>query len=329
MLRADLIEQRQQQFQSQRMTVSVVCPVHNEQPHLTLFLESLVAALKALQQPYEIIVVDDGSRDASFLTALLFQKQHPHLKLLRFSRNFGKEIALTAGLEHASGDVCILMDTDFQHPLDVLPQFIEQWLQGHDMVYGIQEERPHESRWQRSLKHLFYRFLQSVTETPIPEHAGDFRLMDRCVVDAINQLEERNRFMKGLYAWVGFNAVGVPFTAPSRAHGTSRFGFKNLAELAITGITSFSSFPLRIWCFLGFAIAFMAFAYGCYVVADTLRHGATQPGFPTIVAGMCFLGGLQLFSIGILGEYIDRIFNEVKKRPQYILSEKIGFDTPA
>jgi glycosyltransferase involved in cell wall biosynthesis len=305
--------------------ISCVVPVFNEEHVIEAFLFELQDLLGTLTDRFEIIVVDDGSHDET-VTKILQLPPHRKVKLLGLSRNFGKEIALTAGLEHINGDIAILLDADFQHPVEMIPVFLEQWANGFDMVYGTRKDRESESSLKRNSSQLFYWLMKKITRIDIPNNAGDFRLLDRKVVDAIKQFPERSRFMKGLYAWIGFKKVGVPFTVEKRAAGKSSWGFVKLTELAMTGITSFSDVPLRVWGFIGFLISFISLVYAVYIVAVTLLFGADLPGFPSLIVAIMFLGGVQLLSIGILGEYIARIFTEVKQRPRYLVHIQDGFD---
>lgn len=320
-----LPEKRQNALQNKSVFISCVVPVFNEEANVETFFAELHHALRDLANRFEIIVVDDGSRDATVERVLALPQTY-HIKLLAFSRNFGKETALTAGLEHCSGDVAIIMDADFQHPIDVLPEFLKQWGEGFEMVYGVRKNRDNESRVKRQFAHLFYWLMEKLTKINMPSNAGDFRLLDRKVIDAINQFQERTRFMKGLYAWVGFKRIEVKFDVHERRAGKTRWGFRNLTELAITGITSFSNIPLRIWGFVGFVVSLIAMIYAIYFLTYTLLYGADLPGFPSIIVAVMFLGGIQLLSIGILGEYIARIFTEVKQRPKYLLAKKYGFE---
>lgn len=318
-------ENRQVSLQNKTVFISCVVPVFNEEAVITAFITQLQAALRQLTQYFEIIIIDDGSRDRTIERVLQLPKDF-HVKVLGLSRNFGKEIALTAGLEHCSGDVVISMDADFQHPVDVIPIFLQQWAEGHDMVYGIRQSRHSESYLKRNFALMFYWLMQKITKIDMPSNAGDFRLMDRKIITALKQFPERTRFMKGLYAWVGFKKIGIPFEVKERAAGKSSWGFTKLAELAITGITSFSDVPLRVWGVIGLAISSVSLIYAAYIITVTLLFGADLPGFPTLAAAIMFFGGVQLLSIGILGEYIARIFTEVKQRPKYILQLKEGFD---
>lgn len=316
---------RQAKIKDKSVFISCIIPVFNEEAVVTAFLLELIQTLKNITNLFEIIVVDDGSKDST-VTQVKKLLPNPNLKLLALSRNFGKEIALTAGLEHCSGDVAILADADFQHPLELLKPFLQKWSEGYDMVYGVRENRATESVFKRNFARLFYWVMQKITEIDMPDNAGDFRLLDKQIVAALQDFPERTRFMKGLYAWVGFKKIGIPFEIKDRAAGRSSWRFSKLTELAITGITSFSDVPLRVWGMIGFAISFIALIYAIYIVTVTLLYGADLPGFPTLVVAIMFLGGIQLLSIGILGEYIARIFTEVKQRPKYLLRIKEGFE---
>jgi glycosyltransferase involved in cell wall biosynthesis len=318
------LSERVTRLQAKKVFISCVVPVYNETVVVADFLHQLQATLHSLTDTFEIIVVDDGSRDDTIAKIRNLPPQY-HVKLLGLSRNFGKEVALTAGIEHCSGEVAILIDADFQHPLALLPVFLEHWAQGYDMVYGVRENRATESYLKRNFAQLFYWLMQKITKIDIPRNAGDFRLLDRNIVQALKQFPERTRFMKGLYAWVGYKKIAVTFSIAERAGGASSWHFMRLAELAITGITSFSDVPLRIWGMIGFVISLISLFYAIYIVTVTLLYGADLPGFPTLVVAIMFLGGVQLLSIGILGEYIARIFTEVKQRPKYLIAIKEGF----
>lgn len=319
------LKDRQQAIQDKQVFISCVVPVYNEEGNVEAFFAKLQAALRELTNRFEIIAIDDGSRDAT-VEKIVHLPEEYGVKLLSFSRNFGKETALTAGLDHCSGDIAILMDADFQHPIEVIPEFLALWGQGYDMAYGVRKNRDNESRIKRHFAHLFYWLMGKMSHINMPSNAGDFRLLDRKVVDALNQLQERTRFMKGLYAWVGYKVIAVPFNVQDRKAGTSSWRLGKLTELAITGITSFSDIPLRVWGFIGFIVSTIAMVYAVYFLSYTLLHGADLPGFPSIIVAVMFLGGIQLLSIGILGEYIARIFTEVKQRPKYLIARKHGFD---
>lgn len=318
---------RQQLAAQKAVFISCIVPVYNEQEVIEDFLLQLEQQLQQIANRFEIIVVDDGSKDATVSKVEAFANRSSNLKFIAFSRNFGKETALTAGLEYCLGDVVILIDADFQHPIQLIPEFLKRWTEGYEMVYGARSNRDQESTIKRNFAHLFYHVMSKITNIHIPNNAGDFRLLDRKVVEALNSIEERGRFMKGLYAWVGFKSFAVPFEVQTRAGGKSTYKFSRLTELALTGITSFSDIPLRIWSYVGFIISSIALIYALYFVLKTLIFGVDVPGFPSILVGIMFFGGIQLLSIGILGEYIARIFNEVKQRPRYIIAQKQGFDS--
>lgn len=316
---------RQQLIDNKQVSISCVVPVFNEEAGIEAFLLKLIKCIKSLTNQFEIITIDDGSHDKTRDKLLEFSNIEP-IKILSFSRNFGKETALTAGLEHCKGDVAILIDADFQHPIELLPIFLKEWGKGYDMVYGVRHNRNNESITKRHFARFFYWLMSKITKIEIPNNAGDFRLLDRKIINSLNSFNERTRFMKGLYAWVGFKTIGIPYEVQERTSGKSGWGFARLTELAITGITSFSDVPLRVWGFVGFVISLISLIYALYMVTVTLIFGADLPGFPTLIVAIMFFGGIQLLSIGILGEYIARIFTEVKQRPNYIIEMKYGFD---
>lgn len=305
--------------------ISCVVPVFNEEAVLSEFVAALDKTLKELEYPYEIVLVDDGSQDKTPSIAQQLRTLFP-LRYLRFSRNFGKEKALSAGLDHARGDAVILMDGDFQHPLELLKEFINQWEQGYDMVYAVRQSRSDEAWLKRTCAKAFYQFTSKINRINIPANAGDFRLLDRKIVNALQQLPERNRFMKGLYSWVGFKQIAIPFEVQPRKMGTSQWNFYSLLDLAITGITSFTAFPLRMIAIGGIGVATIALVYALWIITSTLIFGIQTPGWATIVTALTFFGGLQLFALGVVGEYIGRVFDEVKHRPHYIIDEEASFD---
>jgi glycosyltransferase involved in cell wall biosynthesis len=306
--------------------ISCIVPVHNEAELIKEFLISLADQLTKLSARYEILVVDDGSNDNTVEQILsLTNKQKLPVKLLVLSRNFGKEQALTAGLDHCQGDLAILIDADFQHPLTLLTDFMEKWREGYQMVYGVRNDRASESWLKRYPAQLFYYLINKTSRLTIPANAGDFRLLDRQVIDAIKALPERRRLMKGLYAWVGFKSIAVPFDVANRSAGQSSWKVSKLTNLALTGLTSFTEFPLRLMATSGLLIAFCSFIYALWIIAETLIWGNTVPGWATVVVAIIFFGGVQLLAIGVLGEYIAGIFNEVKQRPLYIVQQRYGF----
>lgn len=305
-------------------SISAVLPAFNEAENLRELLPLLEQALCALSPRWEIVVVDDGSTDATPQVLAEWAARVPQARAVRLSRNFGKEAALTAGLDEAQGDTVVLLDADLQHPPALIAPMLQAWREGADMVCTAKASRKGEG-WSRRLgTWAFYRLVNAESRSPIPADAGDFRLMDRRVVEALKALPERNRFMKGLYAWVGFRTVVVPYTPDPRRAGRSQFSSRHLRALAFTGITAFTNAPLRLWSGIGAVAALAGLGFGAYIVGENFLYGHPVPGWATLVVGMSFLGGLQLLSVGILGEYVGRIFDEVKQRPVYIVGERLG-----
>jgi glycosyltransferase involved in cell wall biosynthesis len=300
--------------------ISVVVPAYNESEGLPIVLSSIFDALSETGFAHEIVVVDDGSTDGTREVTLGLCSCHPNLHYIRLSRNFGKEAALSAGLKMAAGDAVILMDADGQHPPALIPTFLERWREGYEVVAGVQSDRP-ETWLKRRFKSMYYHFMETGSSVVIPPDAGDFRLLDRKVVDAINALPERNRLMKGLYAWVGFRTVLVPFQARSRVAGHTKFTWTQLFRLAFTGLTSFTVIPLRFVSLAGFFISVFSLLYGFYLLFEHYVLGDHLPGWATLSVGMMFLSGVQLLALGVIAEYLGRTFEEVKKRPIFIIAE--------
>lgn len=305
-------------------SLSCVIPAFNEAASLGTTLAALLPALRALFHRVELIVVDDGSSDATATVVEQLGEQYPELVLLRLSRNFGKEAALTAGLEAAAGDLVLFIDADGQHPPEVVAAMLQGWRDGADVVYGVRRLREDQSRLHVRLTQVFYRLINWGSAIDIPAGAGDFRLMDRKVVDAMKALPERNRFMKGLYAWVGFKTLALDYEPLPRAVGRSHFGLRGAFRLAMTGMLAFSTAPLRALSAIGFLLALISLGYGGWVIFEYFYWGIAAPGFATIVVAMMFLSGIQLLSIGVLAEYVGRIYDEVKRRPIYLVSERKG-----
>ena len=302
------------------LRLSCVVPAYNEAGHLAEFLQALHACASALTSDFEILVVNDGSRDNTREVALA-QAETLGVRYLEFSRNFGKEAALSAGIDHARGNAILLIDSDFQHPLEMVPRMVDLWRSGYDMVYGVITDRAAESGLKRLGTDIFYRLMGFGSDIHIPRNAGDFRLMDRKVVQALKALPERNRFMKGLYAWVGFQTVALPFVPADRHSGESSFNLRRLGSLALLGMTSFTNLPLRFWGVAGAGLSLVAICYGLWIALETLLFGNPLSGWPTLAASVLLFSGVQLLSIGILGEYIGRIYDEVKGRPVYLLAQ--------
>jgi len=303
--------------------ISCVIPCLNECDNLHLLLPALRAELKALSAQWEIIVVDDGSTDGT-QDLMTEWAAHDGMRYVQLSRNFGKEAALSAGFDAADGDVVICLDADLQHPVALIGSMLERWRSGADMVYAVREHRNDESWIKRTGSHWFYRLLSGAHGVHVPAHAGDFRAMDRRVVDALMALPERTRFMKGLYAWVGFRSEPLPYTPDARANGTSRFDTWHLIRLALAGLTAFTTWPLRMVSLLGCVFALLSFAYGGYLVLDYLVNGNRISGWTTIVTALLFFAGVNLISLGLVGEYVARIFDEVKGRPLFVVRQRRG-----
>ncbi len=303
--------------------ISVVVPAFNEARNLPTLLAALERQLTALVDRWEVLVVDDGSTDDTAAVVAPWLAR-ANVRYLQLSRNFGKEHALTAGIDHAAGDVVVLMDADLQHPVTLIEPMLTAWRGGADMVCATRASRADEAWAKRLGSWLFYRLVNSNGRLRIPVDAGDFRLMDRRVVEALRSLPERNRFMKGLYAWVGFKTELIDYVPPERLSGNSHFSMHSLMHLALTGVTGFSNVPLRVWSAIGAAIAVAAMAFGGLIMLEHFVVGHEIPGWATLAISLMFFSGVQLLSIGILGEYVGRIFDEVKGRPIYLVAHDIG-----
>ncbi len=304
-----------------RPRISAVVPMYGEGRNAAAFLRSLAATLAGLTDAFEIVVVNDGSPDDTRERVLEVARECA-VRYVELSRNFGKENALSAGLEAARGQVVVLLDGDGQHPPEIVPRMLEHWRAGADMVYAVRAHRRDESWLKRTGTALFYAGMARAAQVDIPPDAGDFRLLDRRVVDALRRLPERARFMKGLYAWVGFRAVPIEYEPPPRAAGRSSFGFGNLFRLALAGLTSFSTLPLRLVAVLGGVVSVVALGYGAWVIVEEMVYGTKVPGYPTIVVSIMFFSGVQLLSLGIIGEYLGRVFEESKRRPNFLVAEE-------
>ena len=307
----------------QDLSLSCVIPCRNEADNLAELLPLLSTALAGCGMRWEVVLVDDGSTDATPVL-LAGWTRRPGFRVLQLSRNFGKEAALTAGLQAASGDTVLMMDADLQHSPALIARFVQHWREGADVVYAVRENRRDETAFKRLGTGLFYGLLNAADRFVVPPGAGDFRLMDRTVVNALLSLPERNRFMKGLYAWVGFNAVPVTYTPDARAHGRSHFNPLKLMRLSLDGLTAFTTLPLRAVSMTGILLAMAALIYGAYLSGSYFLYGHAQSGWTTIVVSLMGLAGIQLISLGIVGEYVGRIFEEVKARPLYIVKRELG-----
>ncbi|MTH78830.1 glycosyltransferase family 2 protein [Paracoccus aestuariivivens] len=301
--------------------VSIVCPCYNEEDGLNEFVSKIGQVMKPTGQPYEIVFVNDGSTDGTLGVMRALAAAERNITIVNFSRNFGKEIALTAGLCHATGDAIIAIDADLQDPPNLIPKFIEKYLDGYDVVYGRRIERQGDSWLKKATAHGFYRVMRRLGPVPLPENVGDFRLMSRRTVDALMRLPEAHRFMKGLFAWVGYRSCAVDYVREPRFSGSTKWRYGQLLNLSIEGITSFTTVPLRLTTYLGFFIALFAFAGGAFYLIRTLLFGDEVQGFPTLFLTILLLGGVQLIALGVIGEYLGRVFNETKRRPLFLIDE--------
>lgn len=310
--------------------LSIIVPVKDEEEAIAPFVTRVGAVLDGLDDPaaqsWEIIFIDDGSSDATLAAIMAAHRSDSRIRALSFSRNFGKEPALSAGLDVAGGAAVIPIDVDLQDPPEVIGEMVAAWRTGFDVVYGVRRNRETDSLPKRLTADLYYRAHNRLSHDKIPEHAGDFRLLDRKVVDVIRRMPERNRFMKGLFAWSGFKQTAVEYDRVERNIGTTKFRYWKLWTLALDGITSASTVPLRIWSYIGVVVAFLSFLYALYIIISTLVTGVDAPGYASLMTAVLFFGGLQLISLGVLGEYVGRILVETKQRPLYVVRERIGFN---
>ena len=306
--------------------LTILVPVKDEEPGIAPFVERVSAVLEGLNEPegWEILFVDDGSRDRTLAEIIAQNRADPRIRCISLSRNFGKEAALSAGLDHAAGRAVIPLDVDLQDPPEVIAGMVRSWRDGYDVVYGVRRNRESDSLPKRLTADLYYRAHNYLSADKIPEHAGDFRLLDRKVVDVIRMMPERNRFMKGLFAWAGFRQTAVHYDRVEREVGTTKFNYWKLWTLALDGITSGSTLPLRVWSYLGGLVAMGTLFYAAYLVFRTIFRGGDVPGYPSLMVAILFFGGVQLLSLGVLGEYVGRILVETKHRPIYVVRETIG-----
>lgn len=306
--------------------ISVVAPVYNEASNLNLFYQRTKTVLESIGNPFEIILINDGSTDNSLDIMIELHKKDKRVKVIDLSRNFGKEIALTSGLDFSCGDVVIPIDSDLQDPPEVIPELYKKWLEGFDVVYATRKKRKGESFTKKWTASIFYKIINVFTSFKIPENTGDFRLLDRKVVEALKTLKEYHRFMKGLFSWVGFKQTGIYYERDPRYKGKTKWNYWKLFNFAVEGITSFSYTPLKFATFLGVIIALFSFLYAIFIVIKTIILGIDTPGYASTIVVILFLGGVQLFTIGLIGEYIGRIYNESKQRTLYFTREIYGFD---
>jgi glycosyltransferase involved in cell wall biosynthesis len=316
-------------LKSNQPLISIVVPVYNESEVLAEFHKTVDKALAQLVVDLEIIYINDGSTDNTLDIINGLRTNDNRITLIDLSRNFGKEIALSAGLHKAAGDAVVIIDADLQDPPELIPQLIKEWQNGYDVVYAKRTLRDGESFLKKTTAHFFHRIIQRIGKFTIPEDTGDFRILSRRAVNALNTFKEHHRFMKGLFAWIGFKQKAVTYERESRHAGQSKWNYWRLWNFALDGITSFTIAPLKISTYVGLITALSAFGYGIYMVIETLLHGNEVPGYPSLIVIVLMLGGVQLVAIGILGEYLGRIFNETKQRPLYFINEYLPSDRAA
>lgn len=308
--------------------LSVIVPVFNECENLAPLLDRLVPALACVES-FEILFIDDGSQDETLKTLREIGQADPRVRALSFSRNFGKEIAVAAGVDAARGRGAVIMDADLQHPPEAIEDFVFRWREGYQNIYGVRLSRDTDSAARKWLTGHFYRLFRAFGEIDLPEGAGDFRLLDRVALDALKGLREKARFSKGLYAWIGFKSIGVPFEVAERHAGQSKFSYRKLTRFALDGFISFTTVPLKAWTYIGMAVATFALLNAVYYLLEYIVVGSSIPGFHSLIVSIMFFAGVQLISLGVLGEYIGRVFNEVKRRPLYLVAQEVGGEAEA
>ncbi|NEQ67213.1 MAG: glycosyltransferase family 2 protein [Symploca sp. SIO2D2] len=298
--------------------------MHNEEESMDAFFSRVESVMAAEGYHYEIVCINDGSRDRTLEGLIAHRRRNPAVKIVDFSRNFGKEAALTAGIDFSTGAAVIPIDADLQDPPELIPQLVEKWREGYHCVYATRADRTSDSYLKRKTAERFYRSFNAISEIAIPYNAGDFRLIDRKVVDTLKRMPERNRFMKGIFSWVGFKQTSIEYARPEREQGESAFGFWRLWNFALDGFTSFSTVPLRIWSYIGVFISGIAVVYAVFIISRTLMQGIDVPGYASLLVVTLILGGLQLFTLGVFGEYLGRVYLESKNRPLYLVNSTYG-----
>jgi glycosyltransferase involved in cell wall biosynthesis len=305
--------------------ISIVAPCYNEEPNIDYLFERLESVLDRLNLSYEIICVNDGSRDNTLECLIRHHVRNPAIKVVNLSRNFGKEVALTAGINYSRGAAVIPIDSDLQDPPELIEELVVKWKEGYDVVSARRRSRNEEGWLKKTTAKSFYRIIGRMSRVPIPQDTGDFRLLDRRVVEALEKLPERNRFMKGLFAWVGFKQTYILYDRPQRYKGTTKWNYWKLWNFALDGITSFSLAPLKIWTYIGLFISCVALLYALFIFMRTLIFGIDFPGYASLMVAILFLGGIQLITLGVIGEYLGRVYEEVKGRPLYLVRDSYGF----
>ncbi|WP_042790653.1 glycosyltransferase family 2 protein [Microcystis aeruginosa] len=306
--------------------ISVVAPLYNEQENIDALFRRLLAVLEALNTSYEVICVNDGSRDNTLKNLVEYHQRYPQIKVVNLSRNFGKDTAMSAGIDYSQGMAVIPIDADLQDPPELIAEMIEKWHEGYDVVYASRLVRIGESWFKRFSAEGFYQVINKLSRVSIPPNTGDFRLIDRRVVESIKKMPERQRFMKGIFAWVGYKQTSILFDREPRYQGQTKWNYWKLWNFAIDGITSFSFLPLKVWTYVGLIIALVSLVYASFLILRTIIFGIDVPGYASLMVAVLFLGGIQLLTLGIIGEYIGRVYEEVKGRPLYLVRDCYGFE---
>lgn len=309
-----------------RFRLSLIVAMYNEEAMVRTFFDRIVPIAAATAPDYEIICVNDGSVDRTSELLQSEREANPNIKIIDLTRNFGKEFAMTAGIDHADGDAVIPIDADLQDSPELIGDMVAKWQEGYDMVLAVRNNRDSDSLLKRRTANAFYRIFMSLSEVPIPANAGDFRLMDRSVVEALKRLPERNRFMKGMFAWLGFKQATLTYTRQARVAGESKWKYWRLWNFALDGILSFSTLPLRVWTYAGLLVATVASSYMMVIIGRTLIFGVDVPGYASLAVIILFFSGMNMIGLGVLGEYIGRIFIETKRRPLYLVRKTMGFN---
>lgn len=314
-----------------RKLLSIVAPVYNEDDGVAAFAQRLLGVVEGLDPDlaWEVVFVNDGSTDRSLEILRELCLADVRLKVVDLSRNFGHQLAISAGIDHAAGDAVVIIDSDLQDPPEVVPEMVERWRKGFKVVYGVRSARAGESRFKLLTAKWFYRMLSRLSDTPLPYDAGDFRLLDRAVVEVLKGMREENRYLRGMVSWAGFPQTSVEYERDARHAGSSKYTLRKMIRLALDGLTSFSEKPLRVAAQLGFLVTLLALGWLVFILADVLLNpDAAIQGWPSLMATILFIGGVQLLSIGILGEYLGRVYRESKHRPLYVVSERVNLDEP-
>ena len=306
--------------------ISVVVPLYNEEENIDVLFRRLLAVLEALNTSYEVVCVNDGSRDNTLKNLVEYHQRYPQIKVVNLSRNFGKDIAMSAGIDYSQGMAVIPIDADLQDPPELIAEMIEKWHDGYDVVYASRRVRIGESWFKRFTAESFYQVINKLSRVTIPPNTGDFRLIDRRVVESIKKMPERQRFMKGIFAWVGYKQTSILFDREPRYQGQTKWNYWKLWNFAIDGITSFSFLPLKVWTYVGLIIALVSLVYASFLILRTIIFGIDVPGYASLMVAVLFLGGIQLLTLGIIGEYIGRVYEEVKGRPLYLVRDCYGFE---